>query len=125
MARLRRAVLGSAAKRAHTDAETETAFSASAWVLAASGKASCNHASREVTVKELGASSCMAEDRGAVEAEALPRGMARVAQSSEDRGTVEADALPRGMARVAQSSECEDNAEVRALTLAAQPQNCA
>ena len=90
MARLRRAVLGSAARRAQTDADIEIV--SIACVLAASGKAPCTQAFKELMPRELGA--------------------AGGAEISDGRGIVETEALFCGMGRVAQSSEGED-AEVR------------
>lgn len=80
------AELGSAANLLNTDEEIETAFSATAWVLAASGKWSSSHA---------GMSTEGLADEGD-----LLCGMGRDIQSSDDGGgsmfTVDADAALGG-----------------------------
>lgn len=104
------AELGSAANRRNIDDEMETAFSATAWVLAASGKCSSSQAGKST--------ESLAEE------DASLRGIGREIQSSDDgggsRSTVDADAASRGIGREIQSSDddCDADAPVQALTAA-------
>ena len=101
------AELGSAANRRNTDDEMEMALSATAGVLAASGKCSSSQAGKST--------ESLAEE------DASLRGIGREIQSSDDGGgSVDADAAPRGIGREIQSSDddCDADAPVQALTAA-------